>query len=233
MSQPIQLYNLQQIDTKLDKTHARLKEIEIALSEDAVLINAQQEATTAEGNYQTAQKELKRAEDEVQSQQQKIKNNQKTLYSGRVKNPKELEDLQNEAEALKRYLSVLEDRQLEKMIAFEEADAAYKASQTNLAEVEEQVAQQNIDLTKEQKELLEFINKLESKREQAVAGIESEEMATYTQLREARHGIAVTEVKDKTCNACGAALTASQAQAARSPSKITRCESCGRILYVK
>ena len=142
MSQPVQLYNLQQIDTKLDKTRARLKEIEIALNEDAVIRNAQQEATTVEGNYQTAQKELKRAEDEVQSQHQKIKNNQKTLYGGSVKNPKELEDLQNEAEALKRYLSVLEDRQLEKMIAFEEAEAAYNASQTNLAEVEEQVAQQ-------------------------------------------------------------------------------------------
>lgn len=233
MSQPIQLYNLQQIDTKLDKTRTRMKEIEIALNEDTALINAQKEATKAESNYQTAQKELKHAEDEVQSQQQKIKNNQKTLYSGRVKNPKELEDLQNEAEALKRYLSVLEDRQLEKMIAFEEAEAAHKASQTNLTEVEEQVAQQNIDLTNEQKELLEYVSKLESKREQAVVGIESKEMATYTQLREARHGIAVTEVKDNTCNACGAALSASLAQVARSPSKITRCESCGRIFYVK
>ena len=37
MSQPIQLFNLQQVDSQLDQSRTRLKEIEIALSDDKVV----------------------------------------------------------------------------------------------------------------------------------------------------------------------------------------------------
>jgi predicted nucleic acid-binding Zn-ribbon protein len=233
MSQPLQLFNLQKIDTNLDNIRARLREIEIALNEDALVMKSQNEADSAESNYQTAKNALKKAEDEVQAQQFKIDNNQKTLYSGNVKNPKELEDLQNEAEALKRYLVVLEDQQLEKMVTCEEAEVFRQSSQENLEQIKEQVAQENIELTKEKKELLDQVEKLEIEREQSVTMIDFDNLSKYSKLRETHRGVAVAEVTDKTCSACGATLSASAAQAARSPSKITFCESCRRILYTK
>jgi len=233
MSQTSQLFNLQKIDTKLDRNRSRLNEIETALNDDARLTKAQEGANKAESIFEATRKALKFAEDEVVGQQSKIENNKKTLYSGRVTNPKELEDLQNEAEALKRYLSVLEDKQLEKMVANEEAEASQKASQDNLNDVEELVAEENADLTKERKGLFEQVEKLENKREHAVTMIESENYSMYSKLRDTHRGIAVIEVEDRTCRACGSALSASMAQAVRSPSKITFCESCKRILYAK
>lgn len=232
MSQPFQLYSLQQIDTKLDNAHTRLQEIDAALKDNAALKQAEKEAAAAKTSYQKAQLELKRAEEEVQVQQTKITNNQKTLYSGSVTNPKELEDLQNEAEALKRFLSVLEDRQLEKMIAFEEAESAHQAAAENLASVEQQVVQQQAELGGEQSQTKARVVELETEREKAAAQVEEAAMQTYNKLRQSRHGLAVAAVEDNVCTACGAALTAAQAQAVRSPSKISTCSSCGRILYL-
>ena len=146
---------------------------------------------------------------------------------------KELEDLQNESEALKRYLITLEDTQLEKMVACEEAEAALIALKDKLEQVKKQVAEENNELTKEKKSLLEGTKKFENERENAVTMIDHENLATYSKLRETHRGVAVVEVSNRTCSACGAALSASMAQAVHSPSKISFCENCGRILYAK
>jgi predicted nucleic acid-binding Zn-ribbon protein len=233
MSQAVQLYNLQKIDTSLDNARTRLKEIEIILNDDALVIKSQEEADSAENNFQRARKALKAAEDKVQAQQTKIDNNQKALYSGSITNPKELEDLQNESEALKRYLVTLEDTQLEKMVACEEAEAAFNVAKDKLEQVKKQIVEDNVELTKEKKTLLEETEKLENERERAVTMIDQENLATYSKLRKTHRGVAVIEVSSRTCLACGAALSASMAQAVHSPSKISFCESCGRILYAK
>jgi predicted nucleic acid-binding Zn-ribbon protein len=166
-------------------------------------------------------------------QQDKIDKNQKKLYGGTVKAPKELEDLQMEAGALRRYLSVLEDKQLEAMIAFEEAEANKQESETNLAKVKQEIADQNQDLTKEQTALTEKVAQLDGERQELYNTFPQATLAQYDKLRQNRAGLAVTEVKDNSCAACGAALTAAQSQAARSPSQIVNCETCGRILVDK
>ncbi len=233
MSRPLQLFNLQKIDTKIDTARSRLKEIEIALNDDATVVKAQKETDAAEEVHKTANKKLKRTEEEVQSQQEKIEKNQKITYSGSVTNPKELEDLQNESEALNRFLAVLEDRQLEKMIISETAELAFQHKQANLETVTTQASQDNVALAKEQKELLEKAEGFENDREQAVSIIDPEDLNEYSKLREKHRGIAVAEVKNKSCSACGGTLSASKAQNARSPNNITNCENCKRILYSK
>jgi predicted nucleic acid-binding Zn-ribbon protein len=128
---------------------------------------------------------------------------------------------------------VLEDRQLEKMVTCEEAETLHQAAQEKLEQIKEQSTEENTELTNEKKNLLEQVDKLESTREKSVTMIDFENLTTYSTLRETHRGVAVAEVTEKTCTACGGALSASLAQAARSPNKISFCESCGRILYTK
>ncbi len=231
MSEPFQLYRLQQTDSTLDQARIRLKEIEETLSDDTAVRKATKQVEQAKQVYQFAQIALKQAEQDAQAQEQKIDNNQKRMYSGTVTNPKELEDLQLEAAALKRHLTTLEDNQLEAMVAFEEAETAHQDADDNFAKVKDQAAQQNQDLHAEQKELLAQVADLEGERNIHIGNLNNDAIATYNKLREKRRGVAVALVKDKNCSACGATLTAAQAQAARSPSQITKCDSCGRILY--
>lgn len=232
MSQPFKLYRLQQIDTQIDHGRSRLSEIENALEDKASLLRAQKEVEEAEASLNAARKALRRAEENVQAQRIKIEQTESILYGGKVHNPKELQDLQNEAAALRRYLSILEDRLLEAMIALEEAEARYAATAEALAKITEQNENLTKQLTNEKNNLIQEINRLESERWAACRAIPPEDLRLYDELRQKRRGVAVTKVVDGNCSACGSTLNAALLQSARSPNQLTRCDSCGRILYV-
>ena len=202
-----------------------------ALSDSSAVRKAKKRLEKAEDVHTKARLKLKRAEQNVQVQQEKIDKNQKALYGGSVRNPKELEDLQMESGALQRYLSVLEDRQLEAMIAFEEAESGRDDAERNLKQVKKETAAENKDLSAEQESLLAEVEKLEEQRQAAVAVINVDLLASYDKLRKTRFGVAVTTVKDGSCSACGTVLTAALAQEARSPSKVVHCSTCKRILH--
>jgi predicted nucleic acid-binding Zn-ribbon protein len=53
----------------------------------------------------------------------------------------------------------------------------------------------------------------------------------YENLRQQKRGVAIAEISDNACAACGTTLTAALQQSARSATTLTHCPSCGRILY--
>ncbi len=225
------MYRLQQIDTQLDRGKARIQEIEIILSEDKKIRRAQGRVDKAEACLQEAGKYLRRAEQEVQSQRMKIEQTEATLYGGRVRNPKELQDLENESAALKRYLAVLEDRQLEAMLAVDDAEQEHKEANQELEGVRKEKLVLTAKLSEEKAKLMKEVVRLETEREAAASGIPNDDMQLYASLRVQRNGIAVALVSEKACSACGSTLSAAQLQSAHSPNQLTRCASCGRILY--
>src|SRR5574338_1554039 len=149
MSQPFKLYRLQQIDSQLDRIRGRLREIEIAMNENAALQEAKRRTAQAEAELEASRKSLHRAEQESQDQRVKIEQTEATLYGGRVHNPKELQDLQNETAALKRYQGVLEDRQLESMLLVEEAEETLQQAVAAQQEIQAALDHQNQGLAKE------------------------------------------------------------------------------------
>lgn len=231
MSQPFKLFRLQGIDSQLDRVRARLNEIEIQLREEEALRLAEQRFAEALTTLEEKRKRLKQAEQEVHEQRIKIEQNESTLYGGKVRNPKELQDLQNEGAALKRYRNVLEDRQLESMIELEEAEAIHQTQKTELERVQTELAQKQKMLKEGQESLRNEAARLESERQAAASSIPKEDLDLYSLLRKQRNGIAVAKVSDKACSACGSTLNAALLHAVRSPSQITRCATCGRILY--
>jgi uncharacterized protein len=231
MSQPFKLYRLQQLDTQLDQARSRLAQIERILSDDIKIQKAAVIVNQAKQKLEESRKALHRSEEEVQAQRLKIELSEKALYGGKVQNPKELIDLQNEAASLKRYLAVLEDRQLENMMEVEEAEAEYSSKLSALEVLRSEKATQNDSLIKERSQHQKDVERMENERQAALSTIESGDIQLYEQLRQQRRGIAVARVADNTCAACGSTLTPSMIQAAHSPTQITRCAFCGRILY--
>ena len=231
MNPGFKLYRLQQVDSQLDKSTKRLEEINAILADDSEIVTATQRKDSLFIDLEKARKELREAEYNTQAQRSKIKDTETRLYSGSVTNPKELQDLTAESAALKRYLSVLEDRQLEKMIASDEAESAFQGAEKDLESIIARKTEANATLTGERTNLLKDLEKLEEERKAALSGISDEELRTYEGLRKSRQGVAVAAVVDKACSACGSTLNASLLQQARSPSQITRCSFCNRILY--
>jgi predicted nucleic acid-binding Zn-ribbon protein len=231
MSRSFSLFRLQQIDSQIDRNRARLHEIEVALGENEALIQAQESVRKAAESLENERKSLRQAEENVRAQRVKIEQTESTLYGGKVRNPKELQDMQNEVAALKRYMGVLEDRQLEAMISVEDAEVAYASAASGLEEVTSQLAEKNSSLVSEREVLIKEVGRMESERSASSSSISPEDLAIYEKLRSQRRGVAVAKVTDQTCSACGSTLNASLLHAARSPSQIARCDVCGRILY--
>lgn len=232
MSQSFKLFRLQGIDSDLERSKSRLGEIEISLNYNPDLIKAQDIMETTSQTLQEARKGLQIAERNVQDQQIKIQQSEAILYSGKVKNPKELQDIQSEVAALNRYADVLEDRQLDAMILVEDAENDYTAASTHLKTVEMEIADKNKRLLEEQSSLFKYVDRLDYEHQVAAGSIPPEDLRLYGQLRKQKNGVAVARVAGTNCMACGATLTAGLRQKTESSHHLTHCTTCGRILYV-
>ena len=231
MSESLNLFRLQKLDTEIDRTRARLDEIEQSLSDDRRLKSAKKQLEKAQQNAKDKRIQLNQIEDKVESQRLKRKTTQASLFSGKIKNPKELQDLQMESEALKRYIVQLEDEQLEAMIDHESADEDLQAAEKNLEQVKGLLIQENAALMGEQTKLQETLNRLLREKEAVLQAIPPKNQALYQQLRKQKRGTAVATVSDGGCGICGQAMTPADLQAVRSSSGLVFCASCGRILY--
>lgn len=231
MSQVFKLFRLQQIDSQLDRSRLRLQEIERKLEDNSLLLAIQTEVQEAEEKYQEALNRLRSLEQQSGAQRAKIEEVESALYGGKIKNPKELQDLQNESSALKRYLTVLEDRQLEAMIKLEETEALLDASKQKYSKALALFELNRSKLSLERESLIKDITRQESERAAICESIPIDYSELYEQLRIQRGGIAVARIVDRTCSACGSTLSAALFSLAQNPNSITRCSTCSRILY--
>lgn len=225
------LFRLQKLDTKKDQVAQEIKLLEIKMNDDQIVIRAQAAYDQAEANCETAKLNLRQLEDLVQAQKIKIEQSESTLYSGTVKNPKELQDIQSEIASLKMHLSHLEDQQLEILIQIED----FETAQQNKKGILDHALQEKEN---EKKELLEKIqtltneaNKLSQEYEVARQSVSPALLDTYLEIKKGKNGIAVSQIVEEACDICGFPITPGDWQSARTSSEIKYCPSCGRILY--
>jgi predicted nucleic acid-binding Zn-ribbon protein len=231
MSASLSLYRLQQVDRQIDQAQTRLAAIRKILENDAELRGALSHLDAAKSEYQTAERELKQSEMNVQTQQIKIQQTDASLYGGNVHNPKELLDLQNDVAALKRHLSTLEERELEAMQRAETNETALKQATIDLELIQAKRGNEHRKLIDEQAGLSKDLERLSSERQATVSAMKSQILEMYENLRQQKRGVAVAEVSDNSCMACGTTLTTALQQNARSVVNLVHCPSCGRILY--
>ncbi|MGW8250827.1 MAG: zinc ribbon domain-containing protein, partial [Anaerolineales bacterium] len=196
MSQTFKLLRIQQLDSRLDQIKARLQEIDRSLIDQRALQKAESAYAAAGEAFRQASTELRRSEEEVKAQRIKIEQTEATLYGGKVRNPKELQDLQNESAALKRYPAVLEDRQLEKMIAHDEVQAEQTEAAHNLEQERLKSEEVGAELIQEKGVLQDELNRLQAERQAATGSVPQQDLELYNTLRQQRRGIAVARVTD-------------------------------------
>ncbi len=231
MSAALGLFRLQQVDRQIDQSQARVNAIQEMLENDAELRKALEGTETAGQGSQKAQALLREAEAQVKAQQIKIEQAESSLYGGSVHNPKELQDLQNDVASLKKHLSTLEERQLEAMIQAEDAQKALDSAQAELAALQARRGDDHSKLIEERGSLDKTLSRLQAERQAVMTDLAAASLEIYEGLRSRRRGVAVAEVSDNSCSACGTRLTAALQQSARSLTQVFYCPSCGRILY--
>jgi predicted nucleic acid-binding Zn-ribbon protein len=226
------LFRLQALDSHVDSLQARLAEIEIALSRHPELDQALAAESEARLRSESARQAVRQAEEETRRQQQKLKETEQSLYGGAVGNPKELQELQEETLSLRKYLAVLEDRQLQSMIQLEEIEKAAAGAQARCRELAEVRSKDEQRLSAERAALQSSLDTVRVQQEAAVSEISTEDLERYSALRRLKHGVAVVRLEGGSCSACGVAPSSARMDSARSGQEIIPCGNCGRILYM-
>jgi predicted nucleic acid-binding Zn-ribbon protein len=229
MTKGADLYRLQCLDSEGDAKQRHLQEVEAALGESKALQQARQAVERAQALVKKWTLRQRDLELESQGLSSKISHSEQRLYSGSIKNPKELADLQSEVAALRRRRQKLEDSLLEAMIEREEAATAHVQSQKHLDETQAHWSAQQADLMAEREILQAEMAELEQARAALLPSIEASDLAVYRGLRRTKGGRAVVQMHDGACGGCGVAVPPSLKWQLRQE-KPVYCSNCERII---
>ena len=231
MSEIDHLYRLQLLDDEIRQEKERLSEVLRLQAESPELFTARERVEVAQAELQqrrTSQNDLNL---EYSTLNTKSKRSEDRLYSGMVKNPKELADIQQEIESLGRRRVVLEDEVLEAMIIFEDAEVEDETATTELLEIEEKWQQDQEDLQLEQAELVQSLGELLATRKQRMASISPQALKAYQGAQRHAGPSAVVLLINGRCRGCQVTVPAMVAKGANE-GQIVTCDSCGRLLYL-
>ncbi|HET6846224.1 MAG TPA: C4-type zinc ribbon domain-containing protein [Anaerolineales bacterium] len=231
MSAALGLLRLQQVDSRIDHVQAELDRIAADLGNNALATAARQALSTAQDDQKEAESRRQGAEKEASAVRMKLQQAEASLYGGKVRNPKELQDLQAEVASLKKHLVALDADEVAWMEKLEAADSTSRAASTRLEDVLQGLEAGHTQLRARQSDLEREKESLLTERGATANALRAAWRDSYDGLRRARRGVAVVAIEDGACGACGTALTPAMQQNVRHAQELTYCPSCGRILY--
>lgn len=229
MSQARVLYDLQQLDTEIRTKKQRLGEVLRLQKEPAALIAARESAAAIDADLQQWQTRHKTLTAEIAALTDKAQRSNDRLYSGVVKNTKELTDLQHEVEALGRRRAALEDEALLVMMEIDDRKATKAAADGEVARLAGEFTAASAIHRQEQQSLATHLNRLIEKRGRQVTMAQPALLKTYDDLIRQKNGLAVAGLQGNKCLGCRLTLSASVIRAV-DEGRLVYCENCGRIL---
>jgi predicted nucleic acid-binding Zn-ribbon protein len=229
------LLSVQEHDTTADQLEHRLAHLPSRDELGQVMADlARLETTTAEveGRRHELGRGQQRLEDEIAALTDKAGQHDKTLYSGTIGNPRELQALQDEIGALKRRISQLEDQELELMEQIEPLDAELVDAASRRTALDERGAALRAQIAEEEVSIEAELEQVREERATIAGEVEPELLAEYDTLRPQSGGIAIARLVGASCGGCHLHLSAMEIDRIKKlpPEAPAHCEECGRLL---
>ena len=225
-----QLYQLQELDLEIESNERALEQVASQIGESREVARTQNQLESAQQHLEELKHQQHSAEWEIDDIVTKLSDVEETLFSGRVKNPKELTNLQHEVEVLKAQRNRREDKALEIMDQVEQSEAKVATIRNQLETMKAEWEHQQQQLSQESERLKGILSDLEHKRQLLAEEIEPQAFEFYQNLRKGK-GTAVAKVEQGVCRGCRISLPTTELQRARGGS-LVQCSSCGRILFL-
>ena len=232
MSTVLEILTLQGYDDEAAALNAALADVERRISGDEELMAARREFADADTRTRDARQRQRRLEEEVETLNDKISREEKKLYDGSIKNPKELGALQHEVELLKEHRGTFEDQLITVLDEAEAEDRARKEAGGKLAQLEARRETTVVELRREARRLNDALVKAEARREMQKSKIPPRPLAMYEDLRKRKGGMAVARIQSGNCTGCRVNVPDSVRRKAMSPTDTVQCPNCERILAV-
>lgn len=230
MSIARQLYQLQEVDLEIEANELTLHRLVSQLGENREIVEAQAKLTSEQRRLDELKHQQHSAEWEIDDLVSKVTAAEEQLYSGRIKNPKELTNLQHEVDILKAKRDQLENKALEIMDQVESTEASVAAKSSELNRLETEWHRQQQQLSTDIETLKSKLSDLGHKRQLISAEVDPQAVVVYDKLRQQK-GQAVAKVEQGICRGCRISLPFSGLQQVRS-GNLVQCGSCGRILFL-
>ena len=227
------LYELQRIDTEIDKIKTLRGELPLEVQdlEDEIagletrIENLKVELGELDKTSSTRKMDIKKAEEAIKKYSEQLDN---------VRNNREYDALSKEIEFQKLEIELQEKR-------IREAQKAKAEKEALMEESKKRYEDKLSDLEAKKGELNDIINEthkdeesLQTKSEELAATIDERLLTAYRRIRSnARNGLAVVTVDRDACGGCFNKIPPQRQLDIRSRKKIIVCEYCGRILIDK
>jgi predicted nucleic acid-binding Zn-ribbon protein len=221
---------LQQLELEIDSLESQAAAADARIRDNREVDEASSKLEAAQSRLEELKKRQQSLDWEIEDIGGKLAKESEALYSGRIKNPKELTGLQHEVDALKEKKNGLEDEDLELMEQMEKAESDVSALGQELESLKAEWQGRKKVLSAELESLRASLDGLNADREQALASIGPQAAAMYSELKKQK-GRAVAVVEQGVCRGCGLSLSSAWLQRARA--ELVRCSSCGRFLYLE
>jgi predicted nucleic acid-binding Zn-ribbon protein len=221
---------LQGLDDDAAALRAALSSVELRLRGDPELDEARREVVELDGRLATGRKEQRAADAEIAGLNAKITPEEKRLYDGSVRNPKELTNIQHEVDALKVRRGEFEDALLAVMDRVESLDRDRRRGAKLVEQLEERWERFQAELKHESKRLNDAIVRADTKREAQKSAIPPRDAFLYDDLRRRKGGMAVARINAGNCTGCRLNIPETVRRKAFSSATLAQCPNCERIL---
>ena len=230
MSDVLALYQLQLLELEIIDHTKRIKTINQQIENDEALREVEASYEAAELERDEAAKRAKDMDLEIAALLDKRQGSEALLYSGEVKNPKEMQDLQMELESLTRRKDVLDD-ELRRMTAErDESQQRLDECAAALDDARASHAAEKEDLLEEKAKLAATVSQQLNQRKAQVREIPAGIFQIYNGMRAKSANRPVSVLRDYACTVCGIEQNSMAITAINRSDAIVYCQSCGRIL---
>lgn len=225
------LNRLQQLDDELDKLHQLLERLDPGEHLRQRLNESRRRMEEIKQRYRELQALAQDQQLKLQNTEERIRQAEAELYSGRIRNPRELEALQHDIDAMRRAHDQMELDLLRLWEEMETQGQEIEETEADLHQIEAMLEEHQRRYQEQKARIEAEIAKREAARTQLVAQIEPALVQRYETMRPRLARKAVAPVEDEVCAACRTRLTPYLVNRLRESRDPVTCESCGRMLY--
>jgi predicted nucleic acid-binding Zn-ribbon protein len=220
------------VDVRLNEVRAQLAKFPKKLADaDARAASAKAELEQSKAAQLASFKDRKKYELDVESLKDRARKYRD--QTSQVKTNEAYKALQHEVQMAEDEIAKAEDRLLEQMVAGEEYDRRIKKAEAALKDVEAEVRVQRASIEENKAAAEKSLAEFTAERAAVVAEIPENLLDHYERIAHKHNGVALAEVRDEKCGACGMRVRPHVFQEMRrlGSDEMFHCETCTRILY--
>lgn len=195
------------------------------------LADDEQAVTTAKDAVNQVEIELNKLEIDAATRKTTIARLKTQQFETRKND--EYQALGNEVTRYEKEIDNLETQELELMEKIDLAKATLKQAKENLANTQKLVDEDLSSIRQRHETRVAEQTEIQTDRVKLAAEIPEATLPLYERLMKSKNGLAIAEMKEGKCEGCHMKLIVSTVAAVQNAKELTRCEDCGRILFIE